>query len=150
MCVCGMGVGGGGCGVQVPGQLHGGRPRRLHAGQPPQRHAHHHPAQEVHGAHAHHLPPGQEAQAGLPPAHGGGGGPGQQAGGGGPGRGSVSRVGTPPSPHPPTTVVFNTIICCFICSLSTKTSLQFVESKTIYVVIYIAIYLSLHDYYYSL
>lgn len=78
---------------QVPGQLHGRRQGRLHERKPPQRHAHHHPSQEVHGAHAHHLPPGQEAQAGLPSAHGGGRGVGQPAGGGRTGRGSVPRVG---------------------------------------------------------
>lgn len=78
---------------QVLGQLHGGRPRRFHERQPPQRYAHHHPAQEVHGAHTHHLSPGQEAQAGLPPAHGGGRGAGQPAGGGRTGWGSVPGVG---------------------------------------------------------
>lgn len=78
---------------QVLGQLHGGRAWRLHERQPPQWHAHHHPPQEVHGTHAHHLPSGQEAQAGLSPADGGGRGAGQPAGGGRPCWGSVPWVG---------------------------------------------------------
>lgn len=62
--------------LQVLGQLHGRCPGRFHERQPPQWHAHHHPPQEVHGAHAHHLSPGQKAQAGLPSSYGGGRGAG--------------------------------------------------------------------------
>lgn len=66
------------CVHQVPGQLHGGCSRRLYAGQPTQRPARHHPAADVRGPHPHHLPPGEAAEADLPPAAGGGGGAGQQ------------------------------------------------------------------------
>ena len=48
---------------QVPGELHGGRPRRLHAGQQTQRPARHHPAPDLRRAHPHHLPAGEAPEA---------------------------------------------------------------------------------------
>ncbi len=47
----------------------------------------------MHRANTYHVPSGQETQAGIPAAHGGGRGAGEPAGGGGPSGGSVSGVG---------------------------------------------------------
>ena len=63
--------------AQVPGQLHGGRPRRSDEGLPSLGRARHHPAAQSAVPHAHHVPLLEARQAGPPAATHGGRGSGQ-------------------------------------------------------------------------